>query len=510
MSAILDRSGTGQGAGEGPVAVIDIGSNSIRLVVYDGAGRAPLPVFNEKVLCGLARGLDATGRLDPAAVDLALGSLGRFMALLAAMGVRRVDAVATAAVREADDGPDFVDAVRRQHGLDVRVLTGADEARLSALGVVSAIPGADGLMGDLGGGSVEIVALHNGEPDRLATLPLGSLRLVDDFGRSMKRAHRRVDQHIASLDWLGKTCGKTFYAVGGAWRALARVHMTYIDYPLHVVHGYRVRADAAIDFCRFVAELSHSTLARTPGVGRQRVATLPHAALLLRRLLEISAAEDVVFCTYGLREGCLFDRLPQAVRKRDPLIEAARAVARRTGRPTVDGAVLFRWMDGVFIDESVEQRRQRLAACHLADVAWAEHPDYRCEQAFLRILRMPLVGIDHPGRVYLAASVAARHAALDEAMIRRYAGALLDDEGLARARATGLAMRLGYTVSGGVVSLLEKIVVRRSGTRLVLELPDHADILVGDVVERRFRSLARAIGCSAEVSKPRATRKAIA
>jgi exopolyphosphatase/guanosine-5'-triphosphate,3'-diphosphate pyrophosphatase len=286
--------------------------------------------------------------------------------------------------------------------------------------------------------------------------------------------------------------------------------MNHVGYPLHVIHGYRVPASEAIDFSRFVAELSHSTLSRTPGLSRQRVAVLPYAALLLRRLLEVSGARDLVFCAYGLREGCLYDRLSSSRRRADPLIEACQDVARRSGRLTADGEALFEWTSPVFDDESAGQRRLRLAACHLADLAWSEHPDYRAEQALLRILRMPLVGIDHPGRAYIALSVASRHAVVRQTMRERYIGGLLNEAEIERARATGLAMRLGYTVSGGVLSLLTQTAIRREDAGLVLVLPDHADILVGDVVERRFRSLARVLDCEASIAYEGSSAKAIA
>ncbi|MDP6388614.1 MAG: Ppx/GppA family phosphatase [Alphaproteobacteria bacterium] len=510
MPGVLRSRKNGKSKRRGPVAVIDIGSNSVRLVVYEGKRRAPLPVFNEKVLCGLARGLDSTGKLSAEGVEMALGSLHRFAALTEAMGVARIDTVATAAVREASDGPDFAAAVKRQCGLDVKVLSGAEEARRSALGVISAFPGADGLMADLGGGSVEVVRLEDGQPGQRATMPLGSLRMADDFGGSMRKAQPVVDTHIEELDWLGQAEGTTFYAVGGAWRALARAHMYHTDYPLHVIHSYRIAAKEAINFSRFVAELSHSTLERTPGVSRQRIVVMPHAALVLRRLLEDSGVDEVVLCAYGLREGCLYDRLSAKRRLRDPLIEASRDVSRRTGRATADGETLFDWIGPVFDDETAAQRRLRLATCELADIGWSEHPDYRSEQAFVRILRMPLVGVDHSERAFIALSVAARHSVVKEDLRERYAGGLLGEAEIERARATALALRLAYTVSGGVISLLEQTAIRRKDGRLTLILPEHADILVGDVVERRFRSLARAVECEAKIAYEPDVEKAIA
>lgn len=484
---------------DSPVAVVDIGSNSIRLVVYESAHRTPVPVFNEKVLCGLARGMSKSGKLSSKGFNLALASLARFRALTDAMGVEHIDVIATAAVRDAKNGADFVEAVRDRCNFDVRVIDGEEEARLSALGVLSGIPEADGVMGDLGGGSVELVRVGEADTGAHVTLPLGPLRLVDAAGGSLAKACKIIDKHLAELPWLADAKGKCFYPVGGAWRALARVHMAQTGYPLHVIHQYSIRSKSMLDFTGLVSRLSASTLRKTPGVSRQRVEGIPYAAYLMQRLVELTGVESVVFSAYGLREGCLYDRLSEEERQVDPLISIAQWQAERTGRATADGDFLFNWMSPIFPDEDERQQRLRRAACFLADIGWSEHPDYRGEMVFQRILRHPTVGTDHPGRVFMALCVASRHSVLKKDLVRAEAGSLLQADEEARARAVGLAMRLGYTFSGGVISLLEQMRLHRNNDKLTLSLPDHADILVGDVVERRFRALARLLSCDAEI-----------
>jgi len=483
----------------GPVAVVDIGSNSIRLVVYEGAYRTPIPVFNEKVLCGLARGLSKSGKLSSNGVKLALASLARFRALTDAMGVGQIDVIATAAVRDATNGQDFVQAVRDRCNFDVRVIDGEEEARLSALGVLSGIPDADGLMGDLGGGSVELVQVGHADTGEHVTLPLGPLRLVDAAGGNIAKARKIIDKHLAELPWLAGAKGKSFYPVGGAWRALARVHMAQTGYPLHVIHQYSIRAKPMLDFTRLVSRLSASTLRKTPGVSRQRVEGVPYAAYLMQQLVERTGVENVVFSAFGLREGCLYDRLSEEERRADPLLSIAEWQAVRSGRTTADGRFLFDWMSPIFPDEDERHQRLRRAACYLADMGWSEHPDYRGDMVFQRILRHPTVGTDHPGRVFIALSVASRHSVIKKEMIKEEAGTLLSPEEETIARAIGLAMRLGYTFSGGVISLLEQMRLHRDKDTLTLSLPDHADILVGDVVERRFGALARLLSCDAEI-----------
>jgi exopolyphosphatase/guanosine-5'-triphosphate,3'-diphosphate pyrophosphatase len=482
----------GGSEGSRPVAVIDVGSNSVRLVVFDETKRVPVPIFNEKVSCGLGRGIDATGRLNPEGVDLAIQSLRRFVALTEAMGVSDISAVATAAVREAADGPDFIAAVARECGLQVRTIPGEEEARLSALGVHSAFPDATGMMGDLGGASVELVRMVGGDFKEQVTLPIGPIRVADNKGDPAAL----ITRHLDTLGWLGEAKGGTFHAVGGAWRALARVHQSYMKYPLMVAHDYRINRRDALSFSDLIAHLSQGTLRQVPGISKRRVESLPFAALLLEHLIERSGVTQVSFSAYGLREGCIYDRLPEELRAEDPLIATARDLAWRTGRATADGEALSRWMSPAFPEESPRESRLRRAACLLADLEWSEHPDYRVEHALLRILRYPLVGVDHPGRAYLGLSVASRHGRVSDVLFGKFLRTLLDDTEADRARATGLAMRLGYTVSGGVISLLQQTAIRREGNELVLELPDHAEVLVGDVVQRRFSSLAAALNCT--------------
>jgi len=494
MTGILTRGRTGDG-GDKPVAVIDVGSNSVRLVVFDGAKRVPIPVFNEKVVCGLGRGLDATGRLHPKGFSMAVQSLQRFAALTDAMGVDDITVFATAAVREAADGPQFVAEVAKKCGLAVRPIPGEEEAKLAAFGILSAFPGADGVMGDLGGASVEIVRLRQGIIAQQATLAMGPIR-SSAAGPEVKQT---IERHLAGLDWLENARGGTFYAVGGSWRALARVHMNHTGYPLLVTHNYVISAAEALNFSAMIANLSARSLHDVSGISRKRVESVPFAAYLLKRLIEETGVANVTFSASGVREGSLFARLPQAVRDEDPLIAASRDLAWMTGRATADGDTLYDWMTPMFPDEGEREARLRRAACLLADLEWSEHPDYRVEHALLRILRYPLVGVDHPGRAFMGLAVASRHSRVRKTLHDRFLRRLLDDREAGRARATGLAMRLGYTVSGGVISLLEQTALRRVKDDLVLQLPEHADVLVGDVVQRRFKALAKALECTPRV-----------
>lgn len=230
------------------VAVIDIGSNSVRLVVYEGLTRSLIPIFNEKTLCGLGREVQSTGLLAPDAVQKALTALKRFRALCRVMQVGRVFAIATAACRDASNGPDFIVRAERICAVKIEILSGPREARLSALGVISGIHQPDGIVGDLGGGSLELIDVRRNTVRSGVTLPLGGLALQDLAHQSLKRADRIVREELDGVPQLAAGSGRTFYAVGGTWRALARIHIIQSGYPLQVMHGYSIPAAEALDF----------------------------------------------------------------------------------------------------------------------------------------------------------------------------------------------------------------------------------------------------------------------
>lgn len=488
-----DPSGAAAG---GRVGVIDIGSNSIRLVVFDRLARAPVAVFNEKVMCGLGRGIEETGKLDAQAIERAMANLRRFVALAQAMKVGRLEALATAAVRDAKNGAEFVREVSRACGIEARVLDGAEEARLSALGVLAAEPAADGVMGDLGGGSLELVAIKDGAIGRHVTLPLGPLRVVPAAKDSRRRMKEAIEGHLAAVPWLRDLEGRDFHPVGGAWRALARVHMEQTGHPLHVIHGYELDWDDAEEFLQLVSRLSPNSLSKMYGVSRRRHETLPYAALLMVQLARLMRPRRIVFSAYGLREGWMFDALPAAERARDPLIAAASDHAREIGRFGEDGLVMADWMADLFADETPAMQRLRRAACLFADIGWLDHPDYRAEHGFNRVLRLPVVGVDHPGRAYLALAIFARYGGDRDMPQVALARKLLGKEGIRQAWRAGLAMRLGLTLTGGTPGLLGRTRLVRKDKGLAL-LPVDASAepliqsLMGEVSERRFDALGQ-------------------
>ena len=484
----------------GCVAVVDIGSNSLRLVIYDGIRRAPRTLFNEKVMCGLGRNLEETGRLDPDGVALARENLQRFVALARGIGVRRLDVIATAAVRDAEDGRSFVSEVQRRHRIKVRVLAGAEEGRLSAYGVLAGIPEANGVVGDLGGGSVELVPVAGGQVGAASTLPVGPLRLAA-YGEDERKLRDVIDKHLASVPWLGaKLDGGAFYAVGGAWRALARIHMEQTRYPLHIIQDYTVPRGEAEDFLDIIARQSRKSLEKITTVSRKRLDVVPIAARVLQRLLRRIGPKHLVFSAFGLREGHIFSLLRGEQQREDPLLAACADMALMNRRFGADGEEIFQWTSPLFADEEERRRRMRLAAAMLGDLAWHEHPDYRAEQALHSVLYMPVAGLDHGERAWLGATLFARYGGDDEADFE-VLHALLDEDALAAARVTGLALRLAFTLSGGVPGLLGRSKLALDGNTLTLTLGTDAARRYGESVQRRLDALGRALGKRTEVKR---------
>jgi exopolyphosphatase/guanosine-5'-triphosphate,3'-diphosphate pyrophosphatase len=481
--------------GPGRVGIIDVGSNSIRLVVYERASRAPLPVFNEKVLCGLARGLDATGRLNPQGVELALANIDRFITLAHNMKVTSLDLLATAAVRDAADGQDFMRELASL-GINAHIVSGQDEARFSGYGVMCGMPEASGVMGDLGGGSLELVALGRGQLGTLSTLPIGPLRLMSS-GKSDPR--RTVVEAIENVGWLREETGKTFYAVGGAWRSFARLHMEQAGYPLHIIHQYDIPAEEARAVARLIAVQSVKSLEKMPGVSRRRVDTLPLACLALDRLLAALKPRNVVFSAYGLREGFYYQRLSEAERARHPLIAFAEEQGADWRRFDLAPAEIFDWLTPIFAGETEAERILRTAACHLSDISWNDHPDYRAEQAYVRVLHLPAPGMSHRDRAILAMTMAYRYKSDAKAAMLDTAMRLSDNKGRTFARRLGACLRLAYNLSGGAPGLLPRVQLRRSERELRLVVPPDLKRSLGEVTARRLESAAEAFDLRAVI-----------
>jgi exopolyphosphatase / guanosine-5'-triphosphate,3'-diphosphate pyrophosphatase len=491
------------------IGVIDLGSNSLRLVIFERHGSALFPLLNEKVMCGLARGLSITGRLNRDGVALALVNLARFVALARSIGVDHLAVLATAAVRDAADGQAFANRAAQACDVPVAVIDGVEEARLSATGVLAGIPEADGIVGDLGGGSVELVRVEppglegaeSGERiGRGVSLPLGPLR-VAEFGDSPRKVSEEVERIFATTPLARAGRGKSLYLVGGAARAIARLHMEHSHYPLHIVHGYSIPRAEAEAFFDIISRLSRKSLERITTISRKRLEIVPLAALILRRLIAVMAPRQIIFSAYGLREGYASTVAPQSESSADPLIAACVAISRRQSRFATDGERLCEWTAGLFPALSEPTCRLHLAACWLSDIAWIEHPDYRAQEAFTRSLRLPFAAATHADRVFIASVLHSRYGGDPSDPIREPTAPLLDPAAAADVRILGSALRLAYALTGGRIDLLSKTWLGREHGRLILEVPAGDDLFAGETMQRRLDSVARALGAVADVRR---------
>jgi exopolyphosphatase/guanosine-5'-triphosphate,3'-diphosphate pyrophosphatase len=478
--------------------VFDIGSNSVRLVVYEGLTRSPTPIFNEKVLAGLGREVQTTGLLAPDAIEKATAALRRYRALCDTIGAEQVWAIATAACRDAKNGDEFIAAAERICRTKVKVLSGKREAELSALGVISGLYRPDGIVGDLGGGSLELIDVRGERMRGGVTLPLGGLALQDISAKSMKKAEKIVEQTLSQVSALKRGRGRTFYAVGGTWRALARLHMWQTGYPLHVMHGYHIPAREAYEFSRLVHRVDPDTLSRIEVVTDARRPLLGYAALVLEHVVKTARPKEVVLSALGVREGLLFSMLSKKERRRDPLIAAASDLNILRSRSPQHGEELIEWTDRFMatsgLDETEQEVRLRHAACLLADIGWRAHPDYRGEQSLNIIANAAFVTVDHPSRAFLAITVFFRHVGLMDDELSPHVRELVSTRLLDRARVLGAALRVAYLVSASMPGVLPNTPLRVDRGRLVLRLKGKFGALAGERVFARLRQLARLIG----------------
>ncbi|MFD0915650.1 exopolyphosphatase [Pseudahrensia aquimaris] len=478
-----------------PTAIIDIGSNSVRLVVFEGLSRSPTPLFNEKILCGLGAHIATTNRLDDVAVERALSALRRFRLLAAQAGADSIHTLATAAAREAENGPDFIDQAEAILGHEIHVLTGEEEAHYAALGVVCGFERPKGISADMGGGSVELVPVDRKPLGEGISLPFGGLRLQETSGESVAKARALVKKSIAKHPMLLEAKGGTFYAIGGTWRAMARFHQARYKYPLSVMHHYELTAEQARHTCKRLMAQDAEKARGMKAVSSSRRALLPYGAALLYEIMKVMQPERIVISGVGVREGYLYSLLPENVQKADPLITAAEEMAVLRARSPIHARELSKWTGEAFsalgVDESRTEKRYRKAACLLADVTWRSHPDYRGGQALNILSNANFVGIDHPGRAYIALSTYYRHEGLmaDDAApsILSVATPRIAE----RARLLGALFRVAYLLSAAMPEMLPRIRFERLDEgEVVLSVPQELADIYGERLQRRIDGLA--------------------
>lgn len=502
----VDADPTAQGRIKGarPVAVLDIGSNSVRLVVYERHARALTPLYNEKASCALGRGIAQTGRLADANVAKALSTMQRFAMVVRLMRVGQVYVLATSAVRDASNREEFVSAVEAIMHTPVRVLSGEEEAHFAALGIVAGIPDFSGVVGDLGGGSLEFSAIDHGADTSGQSFELGVIRLQDDSDGSPTKAAQITRDRLKGSIVASLGAGKQFAAIGGTWRSLAKLHQAARKYPLHMVQDYVVAAPDMIKFCDdIVAANSLKSYPGSDSVSNSRRELVPFGAAVLLEILKAGRFESVVFSALGVREGYLYGMLDPMEKAIDPLIQGAEELSILRSRSPEHGNDLIeftaQYMQAVGLEESASEARLRKVVCLLADIGWRAHPDYRGQQSVDSVAYGSLTGVDHPGRAYLAQALSVRYDGLKS----KWAQALLPLAGSStakRAKLIGALFRVAYPMTAAMPGILPRTRFSiRGKNELVLHLPADLAFLDGDHLRNRLSQFANIAGHSDSV-----------
>jgi exopolyphosphatase / guanosine-5'-triphosphate,3'-diphosphate pyrophosphatase len=475
-------------------AVIDIGSNTVRLVVYAGLPRAPMPIYNEKSRVALGACLAGDGVIGDATMAKALAAIGRFETLARSMKVDTLRVVATAATREAKNGHALVEGAAVL-GIRVDVLDGDTEARAAGLGVLSDNPHADGYVGDLGGGSLELVRVKNGTLGARVSLPLGTLRHDLLKSKTTKQIAQMLHEDINKQ--IGESgfpidAGLPFYMIGGSWRAFARLHMHEVGYPLTILSNYQMPPDAPATLAGLIND--PAALAQTRVIASARITALPGATALLSGVVRLLQPSELVTSIYGLREGLLFDQLSEAERREDPLIAATRFEGERLGRFPFHGDALADWIAPVFAGQSETDSRLCRAACLLADSVWNVNPEYRADHALDHALDGNWPGVVASDRAIIAAALWTVHAG--KRSLPEMLGRLAKPGALAQAVIWGLAIRLAQRLDGGSGAALADSRIDGDANTLRLHLSRQAVRLKSNSVQRRLHQLGEALGYS--------------
>lgn len=480
------------------VGVVDVGSNSVRLVVFDGAARSPAYFYNEKIMCALGAGLAETGHLNPEGRQRALNAMKRFKALSDSMGLNGLYAVATAAVRDANDGRDFVKDVEDATGVKVWIIDGQEEARLSAQGVLLGWPGSYGLICDIGGASMELAEISDGQVGKRVTSPLGPLKLRDIKGG--KKARKQVIKDIVHdlYETLGPQSDRLFL-VGGSWRAIARIDMLRRQYPLHVLHEYRMTAKDVRKTADFIFKSDLADLRQQCGISEARMSLVPLAAEVLRTVIKQFKPHDIAVSSYGIREGMLYEQMPQRLRDRDPLIEACRFSEKKDARMPGFSKQLFQFVHPLFRNSGEDRLRLVRAACYLHDVSWRAHPDYRADVCFDNATRANLGGLKHYERIYLGVALLHRYKSKRNDTHFDDLFGLLDEKTITQAEVLGKAMRLGAMLWANPDTNPATLSWKPKKRHLTLTLSPEGQALFGEVVRARFDSLVTALDATCEI-----------
>ncbi len=482
------------------IAIIDLGSNSVRMVVYDNPNRAMMPIFNEKAVCALARGLEQTGRLNPKGVIQARSAFRRYLKLCELMKVNEISIMATAAVREASDGAEFVSELESLHHVKINTISGEDEAKYAGMGVLYSIANANGIVADLGGGSLEIIAINNSELKNPVSLPLGHFRLIEVANNNIQNAETIMGRSLSELAVLSLNSGANLYAVGGGFRSLAKVHMSKHNYPLRILHNYEVLSESMLELCNFISRRTPEQLRKIAGLNNDRIETIAYTSSVMASLINVMRPAKIIFSAYGLREGAISESIDESssgVSAR--MLQSCKDIASRSGEDVEYSNNLYQWLKDIF-PETFVKRDILQAITSLSEVSWAEHPEYRHEIAFKKVLEAPAVGLTHKERVFMAISCYHRYKTKFDDKSFGFIKEILSDDEIKKAKAIGMAMSLAANLSGTSVEGLKSTSLSIKKNVLELHLNQDVEMLIAEVIDKKLEKLADSLSIKYRIS----------
>lgn len=482
------------------LSVIDLGSNSIRLVIFEGLSRNPRVIFNEKLIVGLAKGLSHTGNLNSAAIDDAVMIISRYKSISDGFNSDRLEILATAAVREANDGGDFLLKIQKiVPDTKITVLTGSEEGAISAAGVLLGIPKASGVIADLGGGSLELVQVCDGDISNITSLPVGTIRLDEMSNGSLNESKNILNDKIGSLPWANGAECESLFLVGGGFRAFAKWHISETSYPLSVIHNYAIKSDDIRIYLQKKPILKLRNREKRQSISSKRIDDLPLVGAIIRQLVRSFRPKCLIFSAHGLREGWYSDFLSESTRNEDPVISASKELGDRWGRNDLFPKALASWISDIDLELNDNETVLLRSAVFLCDIGCHDHPDYRAEQSFNRILLQNGANLDHRTRAFLATTIAIRYdAKISDLFIEKTLPLLkLRDQEIAVQ--IGFLFKLAFTLSAGIPEILNDTKIHKNSQEFILELEKNKSVFPGDAIKRRVALLGDAFGLRGRV-----------
>ena len=476
------------------VSIIDIGSNSIRLVAYDKINRVPRMIYTEKVFCSLAKNLDIDNSIPKKNYKKTINAIKRFYKISLDIKSSELFIFATAAIREADNGFILKNEIENITNREMIILSENDEVKLSTQGLISSFPSANGIMADLGGGSLELSLLENGKLKKFTSLKIGVVRLLNEFSKNKNKCLINILKKLNQVKWLDKFKKTNFYAIGGSFRSLANVNIWNNKYPLSIVQGYAINSIEIKKLLNLSSTIKAKTIKLIPEIENERIKTIPVASIILDNLIKKIDPKKMIFCSQGLREGFLYSLLDKKTKKIDPLIFTAKKMAKNFNNSFFDGESIFKWLSPIFVNENENFKRLRLAASYLSELSyWHNFKDMESDYALNTVLYYPFLSLTHEQRIFLGLTIyTACGGKINRPNILKYIK-LLKKDAINAACILGNGIKLAYTVSGGLYRNLHDYSLSVSNNEIFLITSDKKIIKTSTKIRRTLKKISKLI-----------------